>query len=59
MSEGNWKTRKVACTNRETGESQIFISCEPNFGPAHDPHPGCFCQPTVEDDVIVIHNVIH
>jgi hypothetical protein len=54
-----WVVRQVECERGD--EERTFYSVEPDFGPTHEPHPHCWCEPEVdtECDNVVIHREVH
>ena len=53
---------QVIESEAERGEEvRTFWNVVPAFGPAHDMHPHCWCEPGIdhERDDLVVHREIH
>ena len=52
-----WEAFLADCVDPNGREVEIANVC-PLYGPKHEPHPDCWCEPNFDDGVLV-HNEVH
>lgn len=54
----SWACVEAECEHAGTGEERTFYNVIPCWGPKHEPHPDCWCEPE-QDGGLVIHREVH
>jgi hypothetical protein len=54
-----WVVREAECQRGD--EERTFYNVEPTYGPQHEPHSDCWCEPDIdhEHDSLIIHREVH